>query len=386
MGELLYRSLLLVDDDAPNLDVLSAVLDSDYQVFTAESGVEAIKVLDSHPIDVIITDQRMPEMTGVEFLERAGESHPDVAGIVLTAYTDTPAIIEAINRAGAFRFLTKPWDADTIKVTVAQASSHVYQRRAIARLVDLVSLRNEELALALQELNDAQERMLHLERVGTIGRLTAGVTHDIRNFLMGLALLEEECATGDVSEDLQDTVRVSLAGLRNLLVSLDAMKEYSKDGKVELNLRDVSPKDIVKDALTVARMDIEFRKRSVEVNIEDDLPAVMADHQRLVQVMVNLIRNAVQATEQGQSIVIEAKAGDDGGVRLVVEDEGKGIPIDIRDELFDAFSTTKGEEGMGMGLYMARMTVESHGGTINYRDRPEGGTRFEITFNSRGRN
>jgi len=378
VGELLHRSLLLVDDDVPNLDVLSAVLDSDYKVFQVDSGAEALKVVETTPIDVIISDQRMPEMTGVELLERVGKSHPDVAGIVLTAYTDSAAIIEAVNRAGAFRFLTKPWEADDIRVTVAQACAHVYQRRAIARLVDIVSVRNEELALALQDLEEAQDRMLHMERLGTMGRLTSGVTHDVRNFLMGLALLEEECHEQGVGGEMKEIVTVSLAGLRNLMGTLEAMRQFARGGTVEVSLKPVAPADVIKDSLTVAKMDLEFRKRNVDVRVQDGLPQVNGDRQRLVQVMVNLIRNAVQATQPGQLMTIAAITDLDGHVLLSVEDEGKGIPADLVDDLFEPFSSSKGDEGMGLGLYMARLTVESHGGSIEYQDRPGGGARFQV--------
>lgn len=384
IGDLLHRAILIVDDDVPNLDVLSVVLESDYEVFQADSGIKALEIIGRTPLDLIISDQRMPEMNGVELLERASRSHPDVAGIVLTAYTDSPAIIEAINRAGAFRFLTKPWDADDIRVAAAQASAHVYQRRAIIRLVDLLSVRNEELGLALQDLQSAQDRMLHLERVGTIGRLTSGVTHDIRNFLMGLALLEEEFSDKDISDDLKDTVKVSLAGLRNLLVSMEAMRQYARGGELELSIRKTSPAEILKDAMTVARMDIEFRRREVDLRIADPLPEIDVDRQRLVQVLVNLIRNAVQATEQGQHILIEANCDAEGHTRLSVGDEGTGVPPEMTDDIFQPFSSSKGEEGMGMGLYMARLTVEAHGGTIECKSCEEGGTRFEITLGGGG--
>ena len=384
VGDLLHRAILVVDDDVPNLDVLSGLLESDYKVFQADSGARALEIIGDTPLDVIISDQRMPEMNGVELLERAGRSHPDVAGIVLTAYTDSPAIIEAINRAGAFRFLTKPWDADDIRMAVAQASAHVYQRRAIVRLVDLLSVRNEELGLALQDLKSAQDRMLHLERVGTIGRLTSGVIHDIRNFLMGLILLEEEFSDKDISDDFKETVKVSLAGLRNLLASMEAMRQYAQGGTIDLSMKTVSPGDILRDAMTVAHMDIEFRRRKVDLRITDTLPEIAVDRQRLVQAMVNLIRNAVQATEPGQGIVIEATLDAEGNTRLAVEDEGKGVPPGMIDDLFEPFSSSKGEEGMGMGLYMARLTVESHGGTIEYKSCQEGGTRFEITLGAGG--
>lgn len=376
--DLLSGSVLLVDDDGPNLDVLGAVLDSSYRVHTALGGAEALGILDRHPVDVIVTDQRMPEMTGVELLAKVRTLRPDVAGIVLTAYTDSPAMMSAINEAGVYRFLTKPWQASAIQDAVARACSHVYQMRAIRRLVDLVSTRNEELARTLDELRATQQMLLHLERLGTMGRLASGVTHDLRNFLMGLSLIEQEVMTREVAPDLRDAVTVGLAGVRNLLHTLETLNQYARNGKLGVAMEPLSPAAVVRDAATVLRMDMEFRLRRFEMRLAPDLPDIVGDHRKLTQVLVNLLRNAVQATTAGQLVAIEATRLPTGGVLIAVEDEGPGVPLPERERLFQAFVSSKGDEGMGMGLYMARLVLESHGGRIGYRDRAGGGARFEL--------
>lgn len=376
--DLLSGHVLLVDDDAPNLEVLAAVLEPDYAVHQADSGPAALEVVASTSLDVIVADQRMPGMTGVELLEAVSRDHPDVAGIVLTGYTDSDAIIAAINRAGAFRFLTKPWNPDEIRMAVADAAAYVYQRRAIERLVALVARRNDELAKALEDLRLAQDRMLHLERLGTMGRLTAGVTHDLRNFLIGLALIEEEFATRtEVTDDLRETVAVGLAGIRNLLATLETMNQFARGGPMTMDLQPLSPARLIHDALVVMRGDLEFRKREVVTGVADRLPDIEGDRPRLTQVLVNLLRNAVQATAPGQRIAVEASRDAEGHVVFAVEDEGPGIRPEVRDHLFEPFVSTKGEGGMGMGLYMAKLIVEGHGGTIRYVDSSSGST-FEI--------
>lgn len=389
--DLLSGHILLVDDDLPNLEVLQAVLESDYVVHQADSGRAALEIVSSlrpepgHPptafLDVIVADQRMPGMTGVELLEAVSREYPDIAGIVLTGYTDSDAIIAAINRAGAFRFLTKPWNPDEIRMAVADAQAYVYQRRAIERLVGLVTQRNEELAKALEALQLAQERMLHMERLSTMGRLTAGLIHDLRNFLMGLALIEEELAMRrQVTEDLRETVSVGLAGMRNLLATLETLNHFARGGPLTINPQPLSPRGLLHDALVVMRGDMEFRRREVQVQIADDLPDVSGDPPRLIQVLVNLLRNAVQATKPGQRIVVEASRDTDGRVVIAVEDEGPGVPPEIRDNLFDPFVSSKGESGMGMGLYMVKLIVEGHGGSVRYETSYSGRTRFVLTF------
>jgi len=387
VGDLLTKRVLIVDDDAPNLAVLAPVLENDYEVEEAGSGAEALAILAEKQFDLIVTDQRMPEMTGVELLERVRILQPDVAGIVLTGFTDSPAIMSAINRAQVFRFLTKPWEAHDVLAAVAQASAHVHQRRAIARLVEIVANRNEELAAAMDELQltmgqlqTTQQQMLHLERLGTMGRLAAGVTHDLRNFLMGLALLEEECQEQNVSDELRETVGTGLAGIRNLVSTLETMNQFARNEKLGVSRVPTSPEAVVRDALTVMRMDMEFRRRNVVSSVGPDLPVIAADRQKLVQVLVNLMRNAVQATQRGQTVTLEATQNLEGDVVFAVEDEGPGVAPDLREKLFSPFVSTKGSGGMGMGLYMARLVAESHQGRIECLERLGGGARFELVI------
>src|SRR5213080_2897385 len=162
--------VLLVDDERPNLLVLRGFLESGYTVYEAESGKEALALADNSEIDVVIADQRMPEMTGVEMLEELRSRKPDVAGIVLTGFTDPPALISAINRARVFRFVKKPWQPDDILEAVRQASEHVYQTRAIQRLVEMLAKRTSELDASIVQVRSAQRQLLHMDRLGTMGR------------------------------------------------------------------------------------------------------------------------------------------------------------------------------------------------------------------------
>jgi len=384
LENLLTKGVLIVDDDPLNLVVLAPILEKDYVVFQAESGQEALGIAKTKDLDIIIADQRMPGMTGVELLEAVNKEKPDIAGIVLTAYTDAPAIIAAINRARAFRFLTKPFEPQDILLACADASTFVYQRRAIRRLVQILAQRNEALEKALNELKAMQERMLHMERLSTIGKMSSGVTHDMRNFLSGLVYLEYElCSKPEIGDDVKDTVRACLAGLKNLTSTLEAMGQFARQGTMEISEKLFDPKDIINEALKVMRPDASLRKRALEVKMDQNLPSIVGDKQKLVQVMVNLIRNAVQATKEGERICVCARAGSDGEVVLSVEDEGQGVPVELRERLFEPFVSGKGERGMGMGLYMAKLIVESHKGQIRYAPGEGKGSRFEIVLKTR---
>ena len=382
MGESVLndKRLLVVDDEPENLDVLDALLQDEYRVHRAATGSEAVSLLKAHPVDVVVADQRMPGMSGVELLERVGNERPDVAGIILTAYTDSPAIMSAINQAHVFRFLTKPFEAEVVLGSVREACDHVYHNRAIAGLVGLLSRRNEELNRALSDLQAAQQQVMHLERLGTMGRLAAGVTHDLRNFLMGLSYLEAEVESGGVSDEIRESVQIGLSGLRNLLATLESMNQFARSGRLGVALGPVQPVTVVRDAVTVMRMDMEFRRRKLDLRLEEGLPEVLGDPRKLTQALVNLLRNAVQATVHGDTLVVEARRRPGVGVVMAVQDSGPGVPEEIRTNLFQPFMSSKGEGGMGMGLYMARLVAESHGGRVECVDRPGEGARFELVL------
>jgi signal transduction histidine kinase len=377
VGEPKNRGVLLVDDEQPNLTVLRGFLESGYVVFEATSGEKALEIAETADIDVVIADQRMPEMTGVEMLERLRDRKPDVAGIILTGFTDPPALISAINRARVFRFLKKPWQPEDILESVRQACEFVFQTRAIKRLVALLARRTDELSASLELVESAHQQLLHLERLGTMGRLAAGITHDLRNVMVSVNFIERELEQRGAAADLLESVHVGAQGITNLLETLEAMHQFAKAGGLQMSMDRVAPAQVVQGAIAISRMDLNFRSRRVEVEIEKDLPEVTGDRQKLIQVLVNLVRNALQATERSRRVLVRAQR-DAGEVVFAVEDEGPGVPKDLQERIFEPFVSTKGETGMGMGLYMARLIVEGHRGKICCTNRPTGGARFEV--------
>lgn len=365
------RGVLVVDDEPENLDVIRALLEEDFHVYSAESGMQALEIAGRVNLDVVIADQRMPVMAGVELLGHLRSLKPDVARILLTAYGDMGVLTLAINHAGVFHYLKKPWQPEELQAVVVDASREVFRHRAIIRLVNLLAQRGDELSTALEQLKATQREMMHLERVSTIGRLTTGLVHDLRNAMLPFTLLESTPLAESMNPSLREDLALAIGGVANILETLTTISNFARKGRLDLAVGSVEPRAIVDDALHVMKIDGDYRSRDAEVRVEDGLPTLCGDRQKLVQVMVNLIRNAVQATSAGQRILIEAKS-DNGEVVFVVEDEGRGIPDNVRSQIFTPFFSTKGEQGVGMGLYMARLIVESHRGKIECCGRPSG--------------
>lgn len=145
--------ILYVDDEVNNLNSFRAAFRRDYDIKLAESGGEGAKVLAENEIHIIITDQRMPEMTGVEFLEGIIPKFPDPIRILLTGYTDISAVVDAINKGQVYHYLTKPWDEDNIRIVIKNAFEIFHLRQENKRLIQDLKDTNVKLEfLARQNL------------------------------------------------------------------------------------------------------------------------------------------------------------------------------------------------------------------------------------------
>lgn len=144
-------SILYVDDEENNLISFKAVFRIKYQVFTAISAAEAKEILKGHTINIIITDQRMPQMTGVEFLESILDEYPDPIRVLLTGYADMNAVIDAINKGKIFHYLTKPWNEEELDMTIARGFDIYKQKMEEKELNQKLSLSNEQLEFLLRQ-------------------------------------------------------------------------------------------------------------------------------------------------------------------------------------------------------------------------------------------
>jgi len=144
-------NILYVDDEMNNLVSFKATFRLKYNVFTAISGEEAIKLMDENAIHVIITDQRMPGMTGVEFLEHILEKHPDPMRILLTGYADLNAVIDAVNKGKIFHYLSKPWNEEELDMTIQRAFDVYLKRKEEKELTDKLAISNDQLEFLLRQ-------------------------------------------------------------------------------------------------------------------------------------------------------------------------------------------------------------------------------------------
>lgn len=144
-------NILYVDDEANNLVSFKANYRKDYNIFTAESAEEGKKILEKNKIQIIITDQRMPNITGIEFLESILTEYPDPIRIILTGYTDVETVIKAINKGQVYKYIMKPFDVNELKITIDNALEVYHLREENRELTRKLILANEQLEFMLRQ-------------------------------------------------------------------------------------------------------------------------------------------------------------------------------------------------------------------------------------------
>ncbi len=144
-------SILYVDDEENNLFSFKATFRIKYQVLTAISGDEALKILETKPVQIIITDQRMPEMTGVEFLEKVLVKYPDPMRILLTGYADMGAVVDAVNKGKIFHYLAKPWNEEELDLTINRAYEKYLEKVELKDMNEKLEVSNDQLEFLLRQ-------------------------------------------------------------------------------------------------------------------------------------------------------------------------------------------------------------------------------------------
>jgi two-component system NtrC family sensor kinase len=269
---------------------------------------------------------------------------------------------------------------------LTQVNEELSQSRE--RLVEALA----DLQKSHAELQATQWQLIEATKLESIGRLAAGVAHEVKNPLMTLTMVADYLAqvipagepdAPSMLQDMRDAIQRANRVISELL-------EFSRPGELTLKPEDLHV--IVDRALSLVKL--ESARSHVEVirQFGTALPTLPMDKNKIEQVLVNTFMNAIQAMPQGGTLTIRTSAvpsGPTGSPAVIVEidDTGPGIPEAQLARVFDPFFTTKaGGQGTGLGLCVARQIVQLHGGTIALGNRPEGGARVTIVLNSQPRN
>ena len=224
-----------------------------------------------------------------------------------------------------------------------------------------------------------QAQLRERERLASIGRMAATLAHEIGNPLNSMFMLcqlmqRRMSKTEGLDPRLEETLERIVAENRRLNALLDDFRSLSR--KQPLRLQPVDITATVRRVIGVFEAELEQQRIETRIHVPDGPLVVTADEEKLVQVLVNLVKNAAEAIDGPGSITLTALAESDHVV-LLAEDTGRGIPEGVN--VFEPFTTTK-ETGSGLGLSVAQQILAAHEGTIEYCARPTGGTRFRIVL------
>lgn len=144
-------TILYVDDESDNLTSFKANFRRDFNIFTAENALEGLELFRKEDIEVVLTDQKMPGMSGVEFLREVVKLKPEIPRIIITAYSDINVVIEGVNDTNIFKFIQKPWNVDYLRTSIFQAHELLFLRRENARLIEELKTANSQLEFYLRQ-------------------------------------------------------------------------------------------------------------------------------------------------------------------------------------------------------------------------------------------
>jgi len=379
LGETISRRLvpgkiLAVDDDGGNLVILDALLSDSYSVTTTTSPREALGLVEREEFDMVISDQRMPEITGVELLKAVRERHPYTVRVIISAYSDARAILQAINEGEVYRFILKPWEPEDVLNVVRQGLEYRLSMLTIRKLGVELHRRNEKLTSTLDELRRTQEKLLESARLATVGQLTASVVRELKNHVSGVKMLADMTRSMEVPESLSEYIRVGADSAQSLFDLVCGIGSFAATGEWKLKRVRASLNVVVEEALRVARLDARARTVAPQIKPDPELPVIPLDVEKMRQMVVNLLLNALDATPAGGTIEVATYRAGPNRIGVRVEDTGKGIPPELLDRVGDPFVSTR-EDSLGLGLAVCRNVVEAHGGTIEIQSAPGKGTR-----------
>ncbi len=372
------RSILLVDDDFGNLALLEEYLSDDYQVITAMSGMEAMQILQAKEFDIIISDQRMPQMSGVELLEHARKTYPDTIRMILSAYSDANAMLAAINQGHVYRFLLKPWEHTDLSQAITQGLDHRDTMRANRRLANKLRRRNRELEDSRDQLEATEEQLVRAAKLATIGQITAGVMHQLERHRADVSAIEEAIAGVEVPEPIATRVNQGLTSLAEVFRTVDELLAFARQQRQELQRSWFELDQVVREALEAARLDGACPRCRVTEALGGP-PPVFADRGQLAQAMVYLLTHSMQSAGADGTVTVctDAIAG---GVAITVSDDGPGLEGVGAEESWEPIYTARTDGSLGLGLEICRLIVGEHGGNIDMEATPGIGTVWTVAL------
>lgn len=345
----MQHALLIVDDEKDILDSLERQFRKSYKVFTASSGYDALKILNKEKIHLIISDQRMPEMTGVQMLEKAQVVQPDSIRILLTGYTDVESVIAAINEGQIYRYVTKPWDPTELEIVIKRALEAYDLKSELKE-------KNKKLELAYKELKTLDEAKSHFMIL--IGHELKTPLTTINSFL---SLLKEEVKNADQQKYI-NRVEQGTGRLNEIIFDvLDLLA--AETGQMKVAKKETSMETLSQTVLKQFQPTIDKKVLSVKFNFKDK-PSAHVDETLITKVLNKIIHNAVKFADDKSEIEVSWNDS-----TLSVTNKGQTMSQSQIQKILKPFTLDENimnhSQGMGLGLAVSQALLKRHGSQIS---------------------
>lgn len=350
-------TILYIDDEPNNLNAFKAGFRRHYNILTALSAAEGMKILNNaeQEIQIIIADQKMPQVTGVDFFNIVRKSHPNPIRILLTGYTDAEDIVDAINKGEIYRYLKKPWEEFEIHNTV-QNAYEIYQTR-------------KQLHTKIVELQKANDEL---------NRFVYSTSHDLRAPLASITGIINLARMENSIQDPNNYIEMIESCVTRMDSFILKIIEYYKSVRAEEENLPIHFEPMVENAIENSRM----QNPAITIQKEIHQPvAFLGDEYRISIILSNLISNAVKyqkPSEPSPFIKIEVEVTEKKAV-IKVSDNGIGIlPEQLQNVFRMFFRGSNNVTGLGIGLYIVKEAVAHLGGTISVDSVYGEGTTFHL--------
>ncbi|MBI4325422.1 MAG: response regulator [Chloroflexi bacterium] len=375
-------SVLVADDEPDMLRFLKSQLGGHFQVFEAVDGAQALDKASQFLPDIILLDMMMPEKDGLQVCRELRQRTPtqNIPVVLLTARADEETKLAAL-AAGASDFLTKPFSTTELHVRLKNLIDSHRLQKELAR-------KNKILEATLDDLKETESQLVQSEKLASLGRLSAGIIHEINNPLnfakTGLYILRGKGQSLGAAErpEFEDILRDVEEGIDRVKNIVTDLKTFTHPNPEEVE--EVEVQQIVSSALRF--LSHEWKD---QVEIHQQIPegqTVWGNQNQITQVMLNLLQNSLDALKgkkpgpESPGIWIEGRVEAEKSL-VIVRDNGAGISRHNLDKIFDPFFTTKDVgEGMGLGLSICYRIIQEHGGKIVVRSEEGKFCEFTLEF------
>lgn len=361
--EQIKREILLVDDEVDILETMTILLEEEYRILTAERGEQALDLLEGQRVDLIIADQRMPGMTGVDLLARVRALYPEIVRLILTGYTDFDAMLKAINEGRVYRYIIKPWDENDMRVTIRQALEWKDLRTSQGKLAGEFAEANRALTQRNRELVQANQTIMRQEKLAAVGQFAAEMVHEMNNHIQ-------------IIQGYNKSFAKAIEEQSNMLVWIASdIRDFALGASIKFSPKLTDPLEVVEGVFRACSHHPTFRGCELQLE-KGEVESLLLDPRQMKHLLFNLLKNAAKASSStDKQIVVRLEVNDE--LVLQVVDHGVGISEDSRSKVFEPFFTSD-LHGTGLGLSICRQVVRMHEGSIACEETPGGGTTFTV--------